>query len=458
MNVEPTKKKISFLGINRIMIAVSVVLAIFTIAEVIVNSVRYRQMEQVSGKNMEYFAAVDSLNDASDYLTDQARNFINLKDKKYLDLYVKEVEEEKRREKSIEFLEEEMAESQLTAHLNEAKRYSDDLAEIELYAMRLLIDGMGYDIEEFPDIIKNVELKNADKELASYEKLTVAWKKVTNTEYETYKAKIRNTVQTCTQMIYSDATADQLAMGRLMLTSIRLQEILIIILISLTLLTAFLSWLLILSPLRRNLENIKDEVLLDTKGSREMQIFAIAYNRIFEKNVKKSARLSYEANHDALTDLLNRTAFDKDMEEEEWDSVALLIVDIDGFKKINDTYLHTTGDFVLKRVANVLKSSFRSDDRVYRIGGDEFAVVMVGAKPEHEGLVRQKYASVRKKIEADKNNFYGATLSVGVAYGDWKRDSEEIFKRADATLYTVKKSGKNAIAFSPEVPEGGENE
>ena len=230
--------------------------------------------------------------------------------------------------------------------------------------------------------------------------------------------------------------------------SVRLQEILIIILLVICSATAFLSIFLIIKPLRRSKAAIDRGEFIKVAGSSEMRFFATAYNAIYERIVKKSEKLSYEATHDALTGIWNRAAFDRDIEEETWEHSALLIVDVDGFKKINDTYLHSTGDIVLKSIADTLKTTFRSDDRVYRIGGDEFAVVMVGAGSGNEELIKQKYASMDSRIKENPDKFYGATLSVGVSYGNFKVHSTDIFRSADTALYQVKKNGRNAIAFS----------
>ena len=442
------KKGVSLIVVNRIMLVLALLLAVFTVIEVAVNAVRYSEMETLSDKYSSYFEAATRVSDASDYLTSEVRKYINLKDRKYLDNYFNEINVTKRRESAIEYLEQELSDNESVAHLKEATKLSNELAKIEIYAMRLLIDGLKLDLDDYPEEIRNVEISNNNDRMQPFEKVAHAWELVTDNAYETYKSQIRDAVAACEQAIYKEASVNQLDLSRRMMNSVRTQEILIIVLLAISAATALLAIFLIIKPLRRSQDAINKGEFLNVSGSREMRFFSMAYNSIYERIVKKSEKLSYEATHDALTGIWNRAAFDKDIEEETWEHAALLIVDVDGFKKINDTYLHSTGDIVLKSIAEILKTTFRSDDRVYRIGGDEFAVVMVGAGSGHEELIKQKYASMDSKMKENADKFYGATLSVGVSYGNFKVHSTDIFRSADTALYQVKKNGRNAIAFS----------
>ncbi|MCR8632498.1 sensor domain-containing diguanylate cyclase [Paenibacillus radicis (ex Xue et al. 2023)] len=152
---------------------------------------------------------------------------------------------------------------------------------------------------------------------------------------------------------------------------------------------------------------------------------------------------------DALTDLYNHKTFheylEKLVEQNEHNqlSLQLAIMDIDNFKKINDTYGHWVGDIMLQRVANIIKETVTPNDFVARYGGEEFAVIFT-EKTLEESLaiveqVRQKLAvSLHPELESQ-----AATLSIGLqnyAKGDGK---EALFKGADASLYTAKRTGKN---------------
>jgi diguanylate cyclase (GGDEF)-like protein len=161
--------------------------------------------------------------------------------------------------------------------------------------------------------------------------------------------------------------------------------------------------------------------------------------------------LEEQATTDGLTGLVNHRTF-----QERFSSmlgradrhkfrVAMLLTDIDHFKKVNDTYGHPTGDAVLKRVASILKASARKIDIVARYGGEEFALVLEGT--DRAGA-RQLAERIREEVsqqvfESSKGPF-NATLSLGVAvYPDDGKAKQDIISCADKALYAAKHAGRN---------------
>ena len=105
------------------------------------------------------------------------------------------------------------------------------------------------------------------------------------------------------------------------------------------------------------------------------------------------------------------------------------------------------GDKVLKRVADILRHSFRSVDIICRIGGDEFVVIMTRADSSMRDVVEQKILLCNKQLSTPKDGLPPTTLSVGVAFSDRQHPSGDIYKDADTALYSVKQRGRNGIAF-----------
>jgi diguanylate cyclase (GGDEF)-like protein len=130
------------------------------------------------------------------------------------------------------------------------------------------------------------------------------------------------------------------------------------------------------------------------------------------------------------------------MENADTEHMALILLDVDYFKSINDTYGHAVGDRVLKRVAEILRSSFRSVDIICRIGGDEFAVVMTRANSSMHQLVLNKINRINDLLQRPKDDLPPVSLSVGVAFSDRKNPRGDIFKDADSALYQVKEAGR----------------
>ncbi len=159
-----------------------------------------------------------------------------------------------------------------------------------------------------------------------------------------------------------------------------------------------------------------------------------------------------EAQHDSLTGLLNRRSFDEDMQKLDHAKIpyALLILDIDNFKGINDTYGHLIGDEVLKEIGEVLRTYVRKNTKTYRYGGEEFVVVLPGGDELAAKTVGER---LRKVIESrglqlpNAPNLLTFTASFGATV---KRENEyykEVLQRADEALYEAKNGGKNRVVF-----------
>ena len=171
---------------------------------------------------------------------------------------------------------------------------------------------------------------------------------------------------------------------------------------------------------------------------------------MLETTKKQNKALSYEATHDAVTGIYNRKMFETVRERMKDSDIALLLLDVDLFKGINDQYGHQTGDLVLKTTADILLDCFRAEDYVCRIGGDEFAVIMVSMKPELEYVVRNKIELLRSRI-AEVKDIPEVTVSIGVAYSHDDSPEEDLFRKADRALYTAKENGRNGFAFYSEL-------
>ncbi len=170
---------------------------------------------------------------------------------------------------------------------------------------------------------------------------------------------------------------------------------------------------------------------------------------------RSQERLDYQAHHDLLTDLPNRLLFEDRLShalqraKRESEHVAVLFVDLDRFKNINDTLGHPVGDRVLQEVAKRLASSLRQTDTVARLGGDEFTVILEDVNGEIEaGLVAEKLLDdLRRPVKAEGQDFF-VSASIGVSL--FPRDGDDVatlVKNADAAMYRAKEQGRNSYEF-----------
>ena len=225
------------------------------------------------------------------------------------------------------------------------------------------------------------------------------------------------------------------------------QQVLIILLLLVIVISVLSVIVLILMPIRKYIAQIQENRMLTMYGAHELRYLAEAYNLMYEENQKHNDSLRYMVEHDHLTGLLNRGAFESLRNEKEHDSIALLLIDVDCFKGINDNYGHDVGDQVLQKVAYLLGQSFRASDFPCRIGGDEFAVIMTDMNPALKDAVQTKVDIVSAGLQNTGDGLPAVTLSIGVAFSRQCRPEDNIFKLADAALYRVKDEGRNGCAF-----------
>lgn len=156
---------------------------------------------------------------------------------------------------------------------------------------------------------------------------------------------------------------------------------------------------------------------------------------------------------DPLTQLYNHRTFHEYLEKlieqnENYDlPLCLAIIDIDNFKKINDTYGHWTGDLILKRVAETLKNSVSPDDFVSRFGGEEFSIILTERNLQACYLLLDQLRELINNEVHEALHFQSISVSIGLAEYQKGMGKERFFKETDSQLYAAKKSGKNCVCF-----------
>lgn len=167
----------------------------------------------------------------------------------------------------------------------------------------------------------------------------------------------------------------------------------------------------------------------------------------YQENITDKKELEYLSSHDSLTGIKNRGEFKKELRvkiksnKRYHQKFGLIMIDIDYFKSINDTYGHKIGDDVLVSIASCVKNSLREDDFFARWGGEEFVIIASFAKIEDlEGLVCKLQAAIK---ELDLLPVPYLTASYGLTLFTEDDDEESIQKRADDALYKAKRNGRN---------------
>jgi diguanylate cyclase (GGDEF)-like protein len=152
------------------------------------------------------------------------------------------------------------------------------------------------------------------------------------------------------------------------------------------------------------------------------------------------ARLREQASSDPLTGLRHTGPFGQRIATATPGRTALLAIDVDGFKTVNDTYGHQAGDRVLVGLARALEGALRHGDELYRIGGDEFVAVIEVSRPEEAVRIAERLTEAARRV--------GRTISVGVALPRPGETPDRTLRRADQALYAVKRQGRDGVRLS----------
>lgn len=172
--------------------------------------------------------------------------------------------------------------------------------------------------------------------------------------------------------------------------------------------------------------------------------------------VKQQEKVEFIAHHDNLTLLPNRRSLEKKVNEYIYEcrlaqqkKFALYFIDLDGFKNVNDTLGHDIGDLLLKEVAKIFKDTLRDEDFVFRIGGDEFAIIIKYSNDEKDlKVIANKIIENINKPIIIKNHKMNVGCSIGISlFPKDAQDLKNLLKYSDTAMYKAKQNGKNRVEF-----------
>lgn len=242
-------------------------------------------------------------------------------------------------------------------------------------------------------------------------------------------------------------------------------------LLTLTLLLNGLIWFWLNQTISRPLGKLAIAIRSFTKGDHkarapvdtinEIGELSETFNLMADELEKRHFKLTYQACHDRLTDLVNRREFERRLEhslglaKQEKLQHALVMIDLDKFKVVNDTYGHSAGDELLRQISKLLRERLRTRDLVARLGGDEFALLLECCPPENaHGVLK----NIQHQFDIFHFSWESHTLPVSASIGyceinEFTNSVTEALKQADVACYEAKRSGINQLRqFKPDSP------
>ena len=439
---------ISLRKLNLIMFILAVMISVVLLFAMNSTNRLYQKTHKITQNLLDWRKNAYELQLASDYLTEQIRCFAVTGDKQYLDNYFEEADVTKRREKALADLKSKHEDSDAVRELSDAMGESEHLMKREYYAARLTVEGYGYDINDYPEVIKLIQLSEEDQKLSEGDMKYAAASYLFDDEYLKSKKRINEDMQDCLEKLEIEVDKKQDTVSKQLEKQVLIEHVLTFVLIGIMLGIVILTSVLVFKPLRRCVELIRKENEIPLKGAYEVRFLAKNYNLMYYTTKENENKLNYEANHDKLTGLFNRRGYEFFLSNVDMETSSLLVLDLDKFKKINDVHGHDVGDKVIAKAATIILHSFRSQDYVCRIGGDEFAVIMIRSDASMKELIERKVKQINEALSnPDEPDIPPITCSAGVAFGKYGIAVSELFKRADRALYQSKESGRNCVSF-----------
>ena len=205
---------------------------------------------------------------------------------------------------------------------------------------------------------------------------------------------------------------------------------------------------LIVKPLQVYVNCIKEEKLMEITGAYEFKYLALTYNDIYELNAANRVLLRHRAEHDSLTGVMNRGAFQQIREvlRVKQGPLALLLLDLDRFKRINDGWGRPMGDQILKKVAKLLQESFRATDFLARLEGDVFAAILTDVDPGQQEMIEKKILAINDVLLNPTDGLPPVSLSVGGAFSD-SGFNDSLYGHAGTALHHMKANGRRGCRF-----------
>ncbi|MBO7356254.1 MAG: diguanylate cyclase [Lachnospiraceae bacterium] len=405
----------------------------------------FSRLSEAQAQHTELMQAAHQLMDASDYLTERVQRFTIGGDRRFLDEYFTEAFESGRREDAISRMDINEMTRPAMEELKAAMAHSVSLMDQEYYAMKLVIEAKGY--TDYPDVLDSVVLSEEDAALSPDEKIRMATELVLNDKYYEQKDNIRRDMQESLdeiEKLMSNIKEEELDKLNREITFVRI--IIVVQAVSILIMVRLTS-ILGINPVLKAVDNIKADSPIPEEGANEFRYLAQAYNKMYMKYRSSLDNLNYKASHDELTGAYNRAGYDILLSGIDLDSTYMLLLDVDNFKSINDNYGHEVGDKVLVKLVKVLKSIFRDDDHICRIGGDEFVILMVHSTSINQRLLASKIEQINSELERDDDGLPPISISVGVVSGKEAANKDELFEKTDAAMYESKKNGKRTYTF-----------
>lgn len=433
--------KVSILSGAFIVIGVIIMIASFGF----INKIYHRydeMMEAYQFAEVESNAAT-SFQEASNYLTNQARMFVVTGNIDNANNYFEEKDDLKNRENALSTINNSHMLDIESNLLGNAMELSENLVQYEIHAMRLTAQAKEIELSKLPNEVASFELTEDEQKLEASELQELAIQLVYGSEYEEHKDRINWDVENAITLIKEESGSTYRRDESDLIMTLNITTLLIFIMFILLMLIFIFDTLLVVRPAKKFVSLLDKREKLPEIGGYEFRDFARRYNDIYRSNKKNIELLKEQGEIDELTGALKVGTLDlvRHNLESYNDTMAIMMIDIDNFRSIKEANGYEMADKVVAKVANLFMSSFKSSDYIIRTSQDEFEIFLPKMQQTDSELLIERISQINQNLKDSSDGVMAASVSVGVAFSE-KGYSVDVERKADMALNNVKENGR----------------
>ncbi|MDO4187485.1 MAG: GGDEF domain-containing protein [Lachnospiraceae bacterium] len=393
--------------------------------------------------------AAESFQEASDYLTDQSRQFAVSGDIKHAENYFEEINVTKRREAATAMVEESHTLDLESNLLSNAMELSNTLAKQEIHAMKLSAQAMGIEESKLPEEIVSYKLTEEETKLDSDAQQNLAIQLLYNSEYEDYKDRINWDIDNAIILIKDESGTQYRENEADLIFVLNIATLLIFVMFILLMLIFIFNVLLVVRPAEKFVELLDKKEKLPEIGGYEFRKFARKYNDIYRSNKKNRELLREQGEVDELTGTLKVGTLElvRHNLTQTNEPLGIMMIDIDNFRSIKEANGYDMADKVVEKVANLFTTSFKSSDYIIRTSQDEFEIFLLRMQQKDSDMLLGRIDEINEKLKNTSDGVVEASVSVGVSFSE-NGYTIEAERKADMALNFVKENGRGNCKIS----------
>ena len=393
--------------------------------------------------------AADSFQEASDYLTDQSRQFVVTGNIENAENYFEEINVAKRRDAAIAMVENSNVLELEVNLLNNAMELSESLAKQETHAMKLATCALNLDESKLPEEIVSYELTEEELGLDSVSQQDLAVHLLYNSEYKDYKDRINWDIDNAITLIKDESGARYRENESDLILVLNIATLLLFIMFILLMLIFIFNVLLVVKPAEKFVELLDKKEKLPEIGGYEFRKFARKYNDIYRSNKKNRELLREQGEVDELTGTLKVGTLElvRHNLSQNNEPLGIMLIDIDNFRSIKEANGYEMADKIVAKVANLFTTSFKSSDYIIRTSQDEFEIFLLRMEQKDSDMLIGRIAEINEKLKDTSDGVAEASVSVGVSFSE-AGFTVEAERKADMALNYVKENSRGTCKIS----------